>query len=245
MARALTRLFAALALVVAGAPAMAIDDSHPRGVVELFTSQGCSSCPPADAIFSDMAKEDDVIALAYHVTYWDYLGWRDTLASKDNTDRQYAYMRSLDSGSVYTPQVVINGKQNVNGADRNAIDGSLPSTDDLPVGVKVEVKDASVIIETEASKTPVDNARVLLVYFDSPREIDIGRGENNGRKMTYANPVTGMQTAAMWHGKAQRFELPVNDISRKGGCAVLLQSVAADGGPGPILGAAIVWKPSS
>ncbi|TIX65173.1 MAG: DUF1223 domain-containing protein, partial [Mesorhizobium sp.] len=81
----------------------------PLGVVELFTSQGCSSCPPADEFFAELAGKQDIVALAYHVNYWDYLGWQDTLSNKENTDRQYDYMRAFGSRSVYTPQAVING----------------------------------------------------------------------------------------------------------------------------------------
>ena len=185
-----------------------------------------------------------MVALAYHVTYWDYLGWRDTMGSKENTERQYSYMRTLGAGSVYTPQIVVNGQVHVNGANRAAIDDTIDETPDgLPIGIKVKSSGDTIVIETEAAKRPIEKAHVVLVYFEPPRQIDIGRGENNGRKMTYWNAVTGSQTAGMWHGKAERYELPASEISRKGGCAVLLQAVAKDGGPGPILGAAIVRKP--
>ncbi|TIO36397.1 MAG: DUF1223 domain-containing protein, partial [Mesorhizobium sp.] len=85
----------------------------PLGVVELFTSQGCSSCPPADEFFAELAAKENVVALAYHVNYWDYLGWQDTLSNKENTERQYDYMRAFGSRSVYTPQAVINGRSHV------------------------------------------------------------------------------------------------------------------------------------
>lgn len=236
---------ASLAALVVGT-AVAGEGKHARGVVELFTSQGCNSCPPADAIFSDMAQQDDMVALAYHVTYWDYLGWRDTMGSKENTERQYSYMRALGAGSVYTPQVIVNGRVHVNGANRPAIEESLDETPTaLPVGVKVSTSGDSVVIETEATSKPVGKAHVVLVYYEPPRQIDIGRGENNGRKMTYWNAVTGVQTAGMWHGKAERYELPASEVSKKGGCAVLLQKVAKDGGPGEILGAAVVRKPTN
>ncbi|HEY5816982.1 MAG TPA: thioredoxin family protein [Mesorhizobium sp.] len=240
------RIAATLVATLFGGVAVAADTTHPRGVVELFTSQGCSSCPPADALFEAMAQRDDMVALSYHVTYWDYLGWRDTLGSKENTERQYSYMRTLGAGSVYTPQVVVNGQVHVNGANRAAIDDTIDETPNgLPIGIKVKSAGDTIVIETEAAKRPVEKAHVVLVYFESPKQIDIGRGENNGRKMTYWNAVTGRQTAGMWHGKAERYELPASEISRKGGCAVLLQAVAKDGGPGPILGAAVVRKPAT
>ncbi|MGE0282616.1 MAG: DUF1223 domain-containing protein [Rhizobiaceae bacterium] len=242
------RLAAALAVLLGGT-AFAGDGKHPRGVVELFTSQGCNSCPKADKLFTEMAQRDDIVALSYHVTYWDYLGWRDTLASKENTDRQYGYMRSLGAGSVYTPQVVVNGQIHVNGANRAAIDESLQESPkgELPVGITVSKAGDSVVIEAEGSPTQAsDKAHLVLVYYEPPKEISIARGENNGRKMTYWNAVTEMQTAGMWTGKKQRYELPASEIARnKEGCAVLLQSVAKDGGPGPILGAAVIRKPEN
>jgi len=235
-----------MAVSLLGGVAGAAELAKPVGVVELFTSQGCNSCPRADALFTEMAQRDDIVTLAYHVTYWDYLGWRDTMASKDNTERQYSYMRALGAGSVYTPQVVVNGRFHVNGANRAAINDTLAEAaeDSLPVGLTVRTVGDSVVIDAGESKTPSAKAHLVLVYYGPPLQVDIGRGENNGRKMTYWNAVSDVQTAGMWHGKAQSYELPASEIARKGGCAVLLQSVAADGGPGPILGAAIVRKPS-
>jgi hypothetical protein len=249
MSRHLARAqFGALALAASllGGAAFAGDVARPTGVIELFTSQGCNSCPPADEAFADLAKKGDVVALAYHVNYWNYLGWRDTLSSKENTQRQYDYMRALGATSVYTPQAVINGAVHVNGANVDALKARLEpgsTADSLPVGIKVSTADDTVVIETEASNTPINKAHVVLVYYDAPRTVEINRGENAGRKVTYWNPVTEMQTAGMWHGGVERYELPASEIARKGGCAVLLQTVAEDGGPGKILGAAVVRQP--
>jgi hypothetical protein len=219
----------------------------PLGVVELFTSQGCSSCPPADTFFAELAAKEDIVALAYHVDYWDYLGWQDTLSRKENTERQYDYMRAFGNRSVYTPQAVINGRSHVNGASRKEVDGALArmerTGEGMRVGIKVSQTSDRVMIDAgEAGNGPRD-AHVVIVYFDPPQTIDIGKGENSGRSMTYWNAVSGIQTAGMWHGKAQRYELPMSEISKKGGCAVLLQSVGKDGMPGPILGAAFIHKP--
>ncbi|UVK39720.1 thioredoxin family protein [Mesorhizobium sp. AR10] len=219
----------------------------PLGVVELFTSQGCSSCPPADEFFAELAAKEDIVALAYHVNYWDYLGWQDTLSRKENTERQYDYMRAFGTRSVYTPQAVINGRSHVNGASRREVDGALArmekSGEGMRVGIKVSRTSDRVMIDTGDAGNGPSDAHVVIVYFDPPQEIEIGKGENSGRRLTYWNAVTGIQTAGMWHGKAQRYELPMTEISKKGGCAVLLQSVGKDGLPGPILGAAFIHKP--
>ena len=219
----------------------------PLGVVELFTSQGCNSCPPADEFFAELAAKEDIVALAYHVDYWDYLGWQDTLGRKENTERQYDYMRAFGSRSVYTPQAVINGRSHVNGASRKEVDGALArmqrSGEGMRVGIKVSRTSDRVMIDAGDAGNGPNDAHVVIVYFDPPHAINIGKGENSGRKMTYWNAVTSIQTAGLWHGKAQRYELPMSEISKKGGCAVLLQSVGKDGLPGPILGAAFVHKP--
>ncbi|WP_027059373.1 DUF1223 domain-containing protein [Mesorhizobium loti] len=219
----------------------------PLGVVELFTSQGCSSCPPADAFFAELATREDIVALSYHVDYWDYLGWKDTLSRKENTERQYDYMRAFGSRSVYTPQAVLNGRVHVNGANRGEVDGALARMAKGGEGIRVPIKvsrtsDRVIIDAGDAGSGPSD-AHVVIVYFEQPQTVKIAQGENSGRKMTYWNAVTGIQTAGMWHGKAQRYELPMSEINKKGGCAVLLQSVGKDGMPGPILGAAFIHKP--
>lgn len=221
---------------------------RPLGVVELFTSQGCNSCPPADEFFTELAAKQDIVALAYHVDYWDYLGWQDTLSSKENTERQYDYMRAFGSRSVYTPQAVINGRSHVNGANRREVDGALArmekSGEGMRVGIKVSRTSDRVMIDAGDAGTGPSDAHVVIVYFDPPQTVTIAKGENTGRSMTYWNAVSGIQTAGMWHGKAQRYELPMSEISKKkGGCAVLLQSVGKDGLPGPILGAAFIRKP--
>lgn len=220
---------------------------RPLGVVELFTSQGCNSCPPADAFFAELAAKDNVVALAYHVNYWDYLGWQDTLSNKDNTDRQYDYMRAFGTRSVYTPQAVINGRSHVNGASRREVDGALArmekSGEGMRVSIKVSRTSDRVMIDTGDAGSGPSDAHVVIVYFEPPQTVTIAKGENTGRSMTYWNAVSGIQTAGMWHGKAQRYELPMTEIAKKGGCAVLLQSVGKDGLPGPILGAAFIHKP--
>lgn len=240
----LQAMAAASALSVA--PALAGEAKQPLGVVELFTSQGCSSCPPADDVLAELARSGKVIALGYHVNYWDYLGWKDTFASTENTDRQNDYVKSFGVGSVYTPQAVINGRTHVNGADRLAVSGALESLassgQGLNVGITVSRSGASIMIDTEGAKDGVGAAHLVLVYFDPVRKIVIDRGENKGRTIDYINPVTDFQTVGMWHGKPTRFEFPASEIAKKGGCAVLLQTVNKDGLPGAILGATVIRR---
>ena len=232
----------ALAALLAG-PATA-DAVKPVGVVELFTSQGCSSCPPADTLLGELVTRSDVIALAYHVTYWDYLGWRDTLGSEDGTERQYDYGKAFGARSVYTPQAVINGRTDVNGADRAAVTGQIASLardgKGLTVDLAVTRVGGSIMIDAGPGTGATDTAHLILVYYDEQRPVVIERGENKGKTMTYWNAVSNVQAAGIWHGKAARFELPASEIDRKEGCVALLQAVDKKGLPGAILGAAIV-----
>lgn len=236
---------AALAASFAGG-VLAEPAKAPVGVVELFTSQGCSSCPPADAVFSELVAKGDVVALAYHVDYWDYLGWRDTLGKPENTARQYEYMKAFKAQSVYTPQAVINGRKHVNGASRYDIERAIGELQAANGGLNVKVKaterGSSLMIEADAASGLPGEAEVLLVYFDPPTAIQIDSGENSGTALTYWNAVTSIQVAGMWHGKPVSFELPMREVEKKGagGYAVLLQAVKADGSPGPILGATVI-----
>jgi hypothetical protein len=244
----LTRLTAvALSLAATMPLGTAFAADRPLGVVELFTSQGCNSCPPADAVFTDMVKRKDIIALAYHVTYWDYLGWRDTLANGDNTQRQYAYGKAFGIRSVYTPQAVINGRVHVNGAKREAVDGSIRTLAKVGEGLSVDIKatvSGDVVVIEVGSGAPVA-AHLLLVGYDAANPVAIRHGENSGNVITYWNAVTDMQTAGMWHGKPVRFELPAAMVNSQGGAVALLQAVKAGGLPGAILGAAVIRRPEA
>lgn len=235
---ALGTLTAILAATSAGAEA-----GRPVGVVELFTSQGCSSCPPADALFGDFATADDIVALAYHVDYWDYLGWKDTLGSHRNTRRQRAYAGSLD-GSVYTPQVVVNGRRDVIGSHGVTIRGALKkmagTADGLTVDVDVTETDTSIMISVGDAAGGATEAEVVLARFIPRQRVQVTRGENRGRTIDYRNSVTGLQIVGMWHGKAARYELPRDVIASEEGCAVLLQVFDEQGNPGAILGAGIL-----
>ena len=237
-------LLAAAAALICVVPSFAGDILKPKGVVELFTSQGCNSCPPADAVLAELAGRGDVVALGFHVDYWDYLGWKDTLGSPENTERQKQYGRSFGKREVYTPQAVINGRVHVKGGKREAVAGALTELENRGEGMSVDINvtrsGESVMIDAAAAPGEKGDAHLVLVHFDPIKAVEIERGENKGQTITYANPVTSVQTAGMWHGKAQRFELPRSEVNKKGGCAILLQSVNKEGLPGPILGAAVV-----
>ncbi|WP_347879913.1 DUF1223 domain-containing protein [Tianweitania aestuarii] len=229
--------FAALLVATSQAPA---EQSLVRGVVELFTSQGCDSCPKADKMLGEMVHQKDIVALAYHVDYWDYRGWRDTLATPENTDRQRNYMKAMKARAFYTPQAVINGRTHVNGADQLAVDEKLAETPTLPVAVNLKQDRDVLVIDVPGQEGPRQNAHVLLVSYEAMSPVKIERGENAGHTVTYWNAVRDMQTTGMWHGQPARFEIPMSEIAKKGigGCAVLVQSVDKDGHPATILGAA-------
>jgi hypothetical protein len=237
----------ALALPGFAGTAAAGDATRTAGVIELFTSQGCSTCPPADKLFEEFATKSDLVALAYHVDYWDYLGWRDTLSNPDSTDRQYAYSRTFGTRSVYTPQAVINGRIHVNGAKRDdiadALDELNKAGEGLSVDVSIRQSGDSLLIDTGSAKGTPRKAHVVLVFFAPPQSVGMKKGENEGRTITYWNSVTDVQTAGVWRGEAAKYEFPAGEIAEKGGCAVLLQAVGADGVLGPILGAALYRKP--
>ncbi len=237
----------ALAFSIFSGASLAGEAKPPLGVVELFTSQGCSSCPPADRLFGELATRKDIVVLSYHVDYWDYLGWQDTLASRDNSARQYAYMHAFDKRSVYTPQAVVNGRTDANATSEAEIEKALRDLKEegkgLTVPISVRRAGDSVVIEAGEGSRDAE-AAIVLVSFAPPTPIAIRKGENKGQTITYLNAVLRVQTVGMWHGAFARFEMPASEVVRKdaGGCAVLLQAVSADGRPGPILGATIVRK---
>ena len=229
------------AAVFMSASARAEDVRSPAGVVELFTSQGCSSCPPADAVLAKLVHRGDLLALSYHVDYWNYLGWADTLASKQNTGRQYGYAATMSRSNVYTPQAVLNGRTDVNGASMDAIQGGLKSLDaagqGLSVPVKASVNGKEMDISVGAGQGSGD---VVIAYFKRKQSVPITRGENAGKTITYLNSVTDVETVGMWKGEALSLKIPMSvmDGREYDGCAVLLQKTGPNGEPGPILGAA-------
>lgn len=198
-------------------------------VVELFTSQGCSSCPPADKLLGELAMRSDVIALGLHITYWDNTAWRDPFSRKEATERQTAYDRHLTSGQVYTPQMVIDGTADVIGSDRAAVLAAIAAakpTAVAPVGFAADRR--SVTIGIGSSPT---SGTVILARYVLSRTTRVGGGENANRTATDFNGVEQFETLGTWDGKA--VSLAIEPPGEGEGIAVLVQ--APDG---TVLGAA-------
>jgi hypothetical protein len=211
-------------------PASAADAQHPT-VIELFQSQGCSSCPPANASLIQFSKRSDVLALNFAVTYWDRLGWKDTFATPQFTERQYGYGRALGGGGVYTPEIVVNGRAAGVGDEVSEMEALARRTDRGAGGPSVEIQGGEVAIGAGAA--PARGAEVWLALYD-PRvvEVPVARGENAGRTLPHANIVRRLVLLGHWSGEAARFALP-------GGDAGLARAVLVQGaGAGPILAAA-------
>ena len=226
---------ASIVILSGAAPALA----GPKAVVELFTSQGCSSCPPADAFAGDLVKRDDVITLSLPVDYWDYLGWKDTFARRENTERQYAYARVRGDGRVYTPQIVINGGHHYVGSSRKGIERGIEEAElPVPVSMSVVGGELEVVIGDQAWD-PRYHTTVRLVSYQRSATVEIGRGENTGRTITYYNVVRDMRAIGMWKGRPMTITLPLDDImvDDSDGCAVIVQADSPKG-PSTIIGAA-------
>ncbi len=223
---------------LAGGLSAARAQSAPPTVVELFTSQGCNSCPPADAYLGELSQRGDVLALSFHIDYWDYLGWKDTFASPQTTERQRDYGRSLRTRYIYTPQMVIGGVREVVGSKHAKVEREIDRVRSLgtawvPIEVTVE-DDGQVIVQISAGKSG-EEAAVWLVRYNSRQEVEIDRGENAGKTLIYHNVVRDITRIGRWQGQAMEIRLAAAAL-REGGldsCAVLLQAEGA----GAILGA--------
>jgi hypothetical protein len=218
-----TTFFAAAGL--AASPALAADVAHPV-VVELFQSQGCSSCPPANANVSALSGRPDVVALSFQVTYWDNLGWKDTFAAPAYTARQWDYAHGLGHEDVFTPQVVVNGRRDGVGVDPAELRALLIAGDRGVSGPVVSIGGGSVAISAGPARKAAD---VWLVRYD-PRivRVSIKRGENAGRVLPHRNVVRELTRIGHWSGPAERLPIPAPaDPALR--TAVLVQS--PDGGP--------------
>ena len=219
-------------------------DAEPRAVVELFTSQGCSSCPPADQIIGDLSKDPSIIALSMPIDYWDYLGWKDTLADSRFSARQRAYSRMRGDREVYTPQVVVNGSTHVIGSDRAGIENAIGKTDKgtgvMSVPVTMSLSGKQINVSVAASKEPAaSRGEVWICSISKSVPIAITRGENRGQQVTYHNVVRNLLKVGDWTGRPESWTVPIENLTRDGvdGAVVYVQDGSREK-PGPMLGAA-------
>jgi len=221
--------------------------ADPRAVVELFTSQGCSSCPPADKVLGELANDPSVIALSMPIDYWDYLGWKDTLADSRFTARQKAYSQVRGDREVYTPQVVVNGSVHVIGSDLAKIQDAIHVTGkadgvmSVPVTMTQAGKQLNVSVAASGKAPAAMHGEVWICPVAKAVPISIGRGENRGRQVTYHNVVRGLLKVGDWNGTPANWTVPLENISRDGvdAAVVYLQDGNRDH-PGVMLGAAFV-----
>ncbi len=234
--RHFVRGLAALAAAASfGAPSAALAESN-LVVVELFTSQGCSSCPPADALLEQMAKNAEVLPLAFHVDYWDYLGWTDKFSSPAFTQRQKDYAHAIGERSIYTPQAIVNGQSRMVGSDSQALMAALmhEMNRDESTQVSAALQGGTVNIVGKASAPINGTLEVILVRYLPESLVDILHGENAGKTIRYVNTVTSVSVIGQWAGQGDMtLSVP---MSGSDAAAVLVQ----EAGMGTILAAALV-----
>jgi hypothetical protein len=237
------RCLAYAAVVICSSVPLQSAQAEPRAVIELFTSQGCSSCPPADQLLGELTSDASLIVVSVPVDYWDYLGWKDTLADPHNTARQKAYAHARGDGQVYTPQVVVNGTLHALGSDKAAIElaiaasrknGAMSLLPTLTVGegrLNVTVPD---LVDARAG------GEVWLVGVVKAATIAIARGENKGRTITYHNVARRWIKLGDWTGKANSWSIPVQTFKAANvdEAAVLVQGGTVEK-PKAILGATL------
>lgn len=214
----------------------------PRAVIELFTSQGCADCPAADALLKTFLKKDDIIALTLPVDYWDYLGWKDTLAGPRNAERQRAYVERFGTGTVFTPQAVINGSMEVLGSDEAEIDRAIRATETVLSSSRIPVHfwhfGNTIIIETGGAPSGSEprEATIWLAVVQKSVSVSVKGGENAGKTLTYHNVVREFTPVGVWNGRPATIRLARAAIMRPEteDLIVLIQEAST----GPIIGAA-------
>lgn len=230
---------ATLLAITASFPAFATTESR-LTVVELYTSQGCSSCPPADALLGRLAKRQDILALTLPVTYWDYLGWTDKFAKPAHDARQRDYARRYSGGRVYTPQIVIDGLHREIGSHAKAVEAVIAIQQGsrkpvVPVLMTQRQDTFSIEIGEGVLPAGAPHATIWFIRFIPKREVAVRGGENSGKHITYTNIVEELSPIGMWQGDSLQIQLPREDIGLDGdkGIAVLVQL----DGTGEIIGA--------
>lgn len=228
---------------LSGTPSLAADQ---RVVVELFTSQGCSSCPAADKLLAELSKDPTVLPISLSVDYWDYLGWKDTLALPGHAKRQRAYAGTRGDRAVYTPQAVVNGATHVLGSDKHAIERAVKQArantqrPSVPMTVSVADGKINVDIAAAAGKPPAQAAEIWLCPMKKQVPVTIGRGENRGQSIVYTNVVRGWIKLGEWKGEAIQVSKALSELPKEidiDSVAVLVQGGKQDA-PGNVYGAA-------
>lgn len=204
-------------------------------VVELFSSQGCSSCPPGDRLLSELRGKPGVLALTFHVDYWDYLGWKDTLGAPDFSQRQYDYAKARGDMDVYTPQMIVNGMKQMVGSQRSEVFAVLEQSriKAWPVPLHIADRGKELVIDAGAGS---GEATLWVMTILAHASVRIEKGEMAGREVSYTNVVRKLVPAGMWTGSAMKVSLPKDGLLTPDatGCVALLQQ----GKVGPVLGAA-------
>jgi hypothetical protein len=226
--------------IVAMMPGLAL--AEPRAVLELFTSQGCSSCPPADKLLGELAHDPSIVAMSLPIDYWDYLGWKDTLADPRNSARQRAYAHARGDRQVYTPQLVINGTTHAKGGDKAAIEEAIAQTrrNGAAMSVPITLAASNGMLTIDVGEGSAQKSGEVWLYaLTTDVPVKIGRGENSGRTVTYHNVCRHWMKLGDWSGKAARWNIPVDEIKTRGAnaAAVIVQGGHPDN-PGVMLGGA-------
>jgi hypothetical protein len=235
-------IFAAVAVAAAVAlspAALRAGEAASPTLVELFTSQGCSSCPPADAFVGELDKRNDVVALSLHVNYWDYIGWKDPFASAAATQRQRQYGRRLSRGTVYTPQIVVDGVLDAVGSDKRAVERAIANAQSTPrprldIGL-ARADDGGLVVSVPGAHFE-GTATVWIARYDARRTTKVARGENAGRTLRNFNVVRDLSRIGSWDGRPLEIRLPMSSMTSgeggRDGCAIIVQVE----GSGPVLG---------
>jgi hypothetical protein len=212
-----------------------------KAVVELFTSQGCSSCPPADEVLKTLADDPSIIALSLPVDYWNYLGWKDTFASPRNTERQRNYARARGDGQIYTPQAVVNGEIPVNGSSKAAIEQAIDETSksggprQVPVRFWQERNTMNFALGADAAGHAPREATIWLGVVQMSGSVPVKDGENAGKTLTYTNVVHELIPVGIWKGQPMQVQLPRAAMMQADVQKVVV--LVQEGRSGPIIGA--------
>ena len=232
--------FATLACMTGSANAIEI--TTPKAVVELFTSQGCHSCPPADKVIGEFTQTNEILGIGIHVDYWDYLGWKDQFASKSNTQRQYDYAKSLQERQVYTPQAVINGQTHEVGSRKSRIEGLInqlqKSGNGLTVAMNVSISGDTLNIAVP-NEADARDATLYLFSMSSKESVEIANGENGGKTLQYHHILRSIQPIGMVKANGLSINFPISELKKDGNdCyALILQKMDPRGNPSRILSA--------